>query len=581
MQKPTKPQRSPLAEVATSEAIRLACDPNIAGVGFGLKFVQGKPMLSASLQYFVRAKLASDDEITKLGSTRLPSSAGGYQTDVIQLPLTRILACPGSQPPTGERGGRKEDPLVGGTSTTTLGDFHSFPTGYGTLGGICFDEVTGMPMALSNAHVYGDQLGADGIQPWLPASEYLEGALKYLFCGGPLAHLFFWTAPSDLTVLLTMGAAAAWMAAIASDAEDPSRWGQRTGAVPPAGARTERERIRITAEVPHLPFPGRPWRSKTRWDYTRHTTGGDTATSVEEERPNQHALVGKRVFTDRTQYRGGDRVTLCAELWTRADVAPVEHFVVAHCFPTADTSRVTRRVLVPGILCARIDSVLDRQRQPRCVSGFAPQVAGLAQMNFPVVAPPFIVWSTVGSTVLDSGALRIPPDAALNVTCPPSTHVEVDVLHASQRVRATAFSASGVQVAQAESTGAPGADKLPLVGPEIVRVMVDGGGGEGFLAGICVDKRMIQVERSKAISRYYTGSLDLALREPAGTWAVVVIAQTLDDTPTGGDPLAAARRLSGIISSANVVEVGECVCTMLYDATFDVSDRPPPRVVIT
>ena len=51
-------------------------------------------------------------------------------------------------------------------------------------------------MALSNAHVYGSDIGNDVIQPWLPTDEYLKAALEYLFCGGPLAHLFFWTAPS-------------------------------------------------------------------------------------------------------------------------------------------------------------------------------------------------------------------------------------------------------------------------------------------------------------------------------------------------------------------------------------------------
>jgi hypothetical protein len=60
------------------------------------------------------------------------------------------------------------------------------------------------------------------------------------------------------------------------------------------------------------------------------------------------------------------------------------------------------------------------------------------------------------------------------------------------------------------------------------------------------------------------------MQEPAGKWAVVVISQSMDLSPTGGDPIAAARRLGGIVNSANIQEEEECVCTMLFDHTFDV-----------
>lgn len=51
--------------------------------------------------------------------------------------------------------------------------------------------------------------------------------------------------------------------------------------------------------------------------------------------------------------------------------------------------------------------------------------------------------------------------------------------------------------------------------------------------------------------------------------------QTLDDTPTGGDPVQAARRLGGIVDSANIVETETCVCTLLHDHTF----RAVPAVI--
>src|SRR5688572_9511720 len=196
MDKPTVPQRKPLSEVARYEAKRLAGHPSVECVGISLKFVKGRPRIEASLQYHVREKLTSDADISARGTQRIPPEVEGYKTDVIVWTADRRAACPGGNPPTGDRGGSKEDPLVGGTSTTVLGDFHSFPTGYGTLGGICFDTATGGAMALSNAHVYGSDIGNDAIQPWIPTSEYLEASVKYLFCGGPLSHLFFWTAPS-------------------------------------------------------------------------------------------------------------------------------------------------------------------------------------------------------------------------------------------------------------------------------------------------------------------------------------------------------------------------------------------------
>lgn len=571
MQEQTKiPARKSLADVAAEESKRLATDPNFLSMGIGLKFVKGKPQLSAALQYYVRAKVARD-EVEKLGTELIPEEVGGYPTDVIQVQIRRMLACPPQNPPTGDRGSEIENPLVGGTSTTTLSSFHSFPTGYGTLGAICFDAVSGDAMALSNAHVYGDEIGAEGIQPWLPTDEYIGAAIKWLTCGGPLSHLFFWTAPSAATAILDTAAAVAWAAAAASDAEDPSRWGQRTTAVPPAGTLTEREVVHLQAAVPPLPFPGRTWKAKTRWDYTRVATSGSTNGTIDAERENEHTLVGKRVFSDRFVYRGGDRVRICAEMWTHAHDKTEELFVVAHCFPIADPTRVTKRVLTRNNICQRVDGSLEKEREPVCVHKFTAQIQGVAQMLFPVVQSPFRIWSSAPSTIIDGTSLGLPPNAAIHIAVPPSTHVELEVFHSGARIRARAVSANGEVVAETTSTDEPGVtQKLRLMGPEIVRVDVDGGNGKGFLSSICTDKGRISVDRWKAMSTYYSGTFDLALQEPAGKWAVVVISQSMDMSPTGGDPIAAARRLSGIVNSANVQEQAECTCTLLFDHTFEV-----------
>lgn len=569
-QKATIPARKPLREVAAEEARRLAGDPNFYSIGVGLKFVEGRPQMSAALQYYVRAK-APAERLKELGTEPIPAEVGGYPTDVIQVEIHRMLTCPDSSKPTGDRGSRIENPLAGGTSTTSLSSFHSFPTGYGTLGGICFDAVSGDAMALSNAHVYGDEIGAEGIQPWLPTAEYVGAAISWLACGGPLSHLFFWTAPSPLTVILDTLAAAAWIAAAASDAEDPNRWGQRTTTVPPAGTLTQRENIRLDAGVPHLPFPGRIWSAKAHWDYTRVTNSGSTNGVIDAERPNEHALVGKRVFSDRPVYRGGDRVRICAEMWTPAREKIQELFVVAHCFPIADPSRITRRVLVKNDICERVDGAQEKQREPVCVHGFTPQIQGVAQMVFPVVAAPYRIWSRAAETILEGSSLGIPARAAMHIAVPPSTHVTLEVFHRGGSIRARGIAANGVVVAEAASTDEKDVTQtLQLTGPEIIRVDVEGGDGSGFLSSICTDKHRISAERWKANSTYYSGTFDLPLTEPAGKWAVVVISQGIDLSPTGADPVDAARRLGGIANSANVQEQGECTCTLLFDHVFEV-----------
>lgn len=595
-QQPDAPQKPghrfdrPLRDVAATEGERCASDPNIVSVGFGLKIVGGKPQFRAALQYHVLSKLDDDEAIRQAQSEPVPQTVEGYETDVLPWVANRPAACPGSKSPTGDRGGDKEDPLLGGTSTTVLGDFHSFPTGYGTLGGICFDAANGDAMALSNAHVYGSETGNDVIQPWLPSSEYLEAALKYLTCGPILSHLLFWTAPSPLTVLLTGAAAGAWTAAILSDAEDPSRWGQRVGAAPPASDRTEREVVRLKVpDVPDMPFPGRVWKAKTEWDYERVTTSGTTSESTSDERLNEHVLVGKRVITNLDTYYPGDRVTICANLLTPASNKTLDRFVVAHCFPIAEPERIIKRVLVPDNgACTRIAYQYEENYKPACVNGFASQIPGISQIIFPLMAPPFIILSSASITQLlpttdpnnPSGVdvLQIPARDALKVVCPPSTHVTLDVFHLGEVLTAKAFSANGTLADHTTTSKTLGTvETLELSGPEIVRVELSGGKGDGYLAAICADKRHWPAGAQgpgthlpNLRSRYYTGALDLAVSEPPGKWAVVAVSQTIDATPTNGDPVQAARLLGGIVDSANVIASRECACSVLFDHVFDV-----------
>lgn len=559
-----------LADVAAAESRRLADDPNIVCVGVGLKHVAGKPHMVAALRYHVRTKHGSAAEVRAAGSDLVPAEVGGYPTDVAEWKLWRIAAGPSQKAPTGGRGGDKEDPLVGGTSTTVLSDFHSFPTGYGTLGGICFDAADGRSMALSNAHVYGDETGNDVIQPWLSISNYLAAALEVLYCG-PAFYVFTWTAPSPATGILTTAAAAAWTAAALSDAEDPTRWGQRTTAVPSAGTLTTHEQMGAEAALPRMPFPGRQWATKARWDYARHTTAGVTHGTSTEERPNEHVLIGKRVFTDRPSYAPGGTVTTCAELWSAALRKDEEYFVVAHYFPLASPDSTTKRIMLTGGPCEKYDARIGHNAAPICVHGFKPQVEGIAQIGFPYVTSVFRLWSGDDATVLKGNWLRLPTPSGISIACPPSTYVEIEVVPSEKPVHATAYSANGVAIDQAVSSSSPGlVQTLVLTGPEIVRVTVAAAAGDCYLAGICVDKRKLDPARWKAHSQYYSTALALPRTVTRGTWGVVVVAQSLDKSPVGADPVAAARRLGGIVASANVAEVGACACAILFDCVFEV-----------
>ena len=319
-----------------------------------------------------------------------------------------------------------------------------------------------------------------------------------------------------------------------------------------------------------MPFPGRVWKAKTTWDYTRHTNASTYSKSTSQARANEHVLIGKRVFTDRDTYPAGDRVTICAEIWSALSRVPPQYFVIAHCFPLANPDRLYRRVLYPGPECAKYDGRLSQQRKPICLDQFEPQVTGSAHMVFPIVQSVFRLWSDAGETFLDGSALVI-PKAAVNIACPPSTHLKVGLKQRSKPIRVRAFSANGTLAGEQSSAGPVGSSEtIEIEGPEITRITIDGGGGDGLLRGICVDKRKLDPSRWKASSQYYGGRLELAAQEPPGKWAVVVVAQSMDNTPTGGDPLTAAARLSGIAASSNVSEVGECACSILFDAMFDV-----------
>jgi hypothetical protein len=566
-----QPDLSQLDRIVEAEQRRCAGDPNIIGVGIGPKERGGEQVPGVAIRYAVRTKLQSDQEIQSLHSKPVPAEVEGFVTDVYVPVLTRPDAAP-----TGERGGRKDDPLVGGSSTTVLSSWHSFPTGYGTLGGICFDAATGDAMAISNAHVWGEDTGRDVIQPWMPVSEYLEAGVKLLACGPVISYLVDWTAPSPLTGGLAAGAAAVGIAAIASDVEDPSRWGQRV-MPPPASALTSAETIRIQADLPEHPLPGFPYSAKTRWDFTRLTNLGDFSASTAEQRDNEHVLLWKKVWTHRQQYRGGERVQICAEIGTDRPSRPEDYFVVAQCFPVGDRERLVPRILVPGrckegppedVVC--LDFSRDKVAPPEQAPKF-PVSQGIFRFSgtgLAVVTPV----STDNGPANDF-ALQIPA-TGLVADFAPASRAEVNVSHTATPITALAIDPIGRIVDQA-TTGSEQKHlfHLKLEAPHIAAVRLTGGSGEGQLHGICIDRSQNKPPRppeGRQLTHHYQGLIDLDVRERPDRWAVILAVQTANNVPPGTDPATAAQTIGGLPVSANVAHLGGCILVMSLDHLFDV-----------
>lgn len=558
--------------VARSETERLANDPNIIGVGYGIKRTAGEIVPGIALRYIVHRKLPDAITVEAVGSEPIPPEVDGFPTDVIE---TGVTEPDDKGPPTGNRGSAIEDPLVGGTSTTVLAGWHSIPTGYGTLGGICFDEATSDALALSNAHIWGDTIGADVIQPWLPAEEYLGAVVELLACGPVISYLVEGVVPSPLTGALTIAAAVAWAAFVALDEEDPNRWGQRTSGQPPVGSITSVERVHLTATVPPRPFPGLPYTAGVTWDYTRESTTGDSsAPHRAENQTNEHVLVGTKVWTDRSWYYSGDRVEICAEIDTAHIADASGLFVVAHCFATDHRDRMYSRVLRPG----RCETTPAEEE--RCFHGFPPPASPGGSATFPFAVDAFRF--EAGSTSHFMGPFPDTPEGVttlaipwqgLTVRTPPTSAVSLDVVHFAGPIEARAYDVGGALVATgATSLAQDVAHHLELTGSAISRVELSSGNGEGFLIGGCVRVAVKEDHQPGPGTHrhHFRGHLDLPPGAPSDRWSIVLFVQAVGDVPRDVDPLTAARAGGGVTLSANVASLDECSCAISTDHVFDV-----------
>jgi hypothetical protein len=233
-------------------------------------------------------------------------------------------------PPTGDRGGNALDPLAGGSAATVVSDGASGIAGYGTLGGFAFDVTGGGALALSAAHVLGQEVGKLVIQPFGGAPPLLDAATKNIAGAGTNAPPLNVVAPAPFTSVLALAAVNSWIATLTGDDEDPSRFGQRTTAVA-ASARTDVEEIRVTAQAPGLPFAGRVLTATTTWSYRRQATTGVLDQTLSEDRSPSNVLDGKRVWTNAKTYPRGQRVTVGVDL-----------------FPDLESGGTSVKIAIPG-----------------------------------------------------------------------------------------------------------------------------------------------------------------------------------------------------------------------------------------
>lgn len=566
-----------------------AGDPNVRTVGWGLKRSAGDLRDELAVIFYVRAKLPSERSIGATGSRPIPAEIEGFPTDV-------EAARPGVEA-AGSRDDEQYDPLVGGPASSNAEAHMFWFNGHGTLGLLVRDAADSAPMALSNWHVWADggDEGDDIIQPGHPtAGGHLEGLGKVLACGPLLTSVIEWEAPSPLAGILYGGAAAAAVAAAASDVRDPVRRGQ-DATVPDPGAVTEAEVVDMAIEYPDLPLPGRPFRTRVRWNYERHTDAGVLHHSVEEERVNTQFLLGKSVVTDRATYRPGEVASITASIWDYQPRPCDAYHVVAHLLPHRRPDQALRLVLHPtacpdapdgeeGQTCLRFE---QSQVGEHPSSGHFDWLTYLSTGQEPVHV---VTWFQ------DTPALQLPRQP-LRLSHAPTDLIRARVASGTgQAVTLTAVDGAGQPIGH-ESTPPDSQDDhvLEIAGEGIAGAVLRGGGGEGLLVEYCVGRPTgpeVSAPVSENLARgigqeltrldladrrlrgrrcCFTGRIRLPATELPDRWDVHLVVQNINHVPDGTEPEEAATVIGGhVLSQHAAPAVVGCTVVMLLDHVFDV-----------
>lgn len=569
-------------------------DPNIRSIGWGLTRRRGALQDELGVIFLVRAKIASPRAIEAAGSRPIPAEIDGVPTDVEESNPGIVSA--------GHRDEEKFDALIGGVASSNAEGHTYWFNSNGTLGLLVRDAGDGAPMALSNWHVWADggEAGDAVIQPGHPTGgDHVEGVVKVAACGPLLTAAIEWEAPTPLAAGLYGAAAAAALAAAASDLRDPIRRGQDATPVE-AGELTIRETVEMAIEYPQLPLPGRPFGTKVAWQYARETGTRVLGHVVEEHRVNAQFLLGKMVVTDRAAYRPGERVRLDAAIWDYQPRPCDAYHVVAHMIPHASPDKALRVVLHPAA-CPRTMPPFppeDDDAQETCVTfeqhapGSYPSTGVFGWLSYahPAGEPVRIVEWLEGMR-----ALAI-PRRGLRLSHAPAGRIVARVAQfAGPPVSVVALDAAGQEVGQATAPDAQGVvHELEIRGDGIAGARLRGGSGEGLLVAYCVDRaaapsftpavaaaieagiarelpELAMSGRLRAHRCCFSGSIALPPIEKPGRWDVHLVVQTVNDVPDGTPPEKAAATIGGhVVSSHAAPDVLGCAVVMLLDHAFDV-----------
>jgi len=261
-----------ISEVAYGEGRRLVDDPNICAVGYGAKLRDGLPVGHGCVVFYVREKLRSPDELAGRKTWPVPGSIGGFPTDVVAVGALAVAAADRA-PPTGNRGVRIAAPLIGGGATTALGSALGGPGGYGTVGGLCFDNTPGgatnAPLLLSNAHAWGTTPATEVIQPIIASAIF--GAAASPAVTGQTPMLVQTRLLPALTAPVAFANAVAQTYLITGGDLDPISVGQAATIVP-ATTRTDGEQVTISAPVAGVAPAGRRLSPVVSWAYQRQSS---------------------------------------------------------------------------------------------------------------------------------------------------------------------------------------------------------------------------------------------------------------------------------------------------------------------
>lgn len=572
-----------------------ADDLNIQTIGYGLRSRGGEPQMERAIIFFVRRKYASERQIEAAGSKVIPPEIEGFPTDVQPFNVRPSAA--------GDRDEVEFDPLLGGIMSSNADGHIYWFNGAGTLGLLVRDAGDGTPMALSNWHVWADggEEGDDIIQPGHPTGgDHVEAITKVVACGPLITSLIEWEAPSPLTVGLYGGAAAAGIAAAASDYRDPTRRGQ-DNTVPNAGDLTTGESVAMEIEYQQLPLPGVPFKTDVKWRYQRQTTAGVQTHEVKETKTNTQFLLGKLIVTDKSKYQPGETVNLVAAIWDYQPRHCDGYHVVAHLIPHANPDTARRVVLHPTVCPRRFpnDPPDDGKDETLCIvfadydSGEYPYKGAFVWLGYLNTdqEPVWIVdWFEAARS------LQIPLQPLL-LTHRPATKVTAQVAQFTNTpVTMIAYNGNGQILDQKTAPQQQGTiHELVLDGEGIVRVVVRGGGGEGLLISYCIDPILsenfstvigestaasvrlelptlnIKSKRVKARRCCFKGSIQLPPDENPGKWDVHLTVQNVNTVPDGTPPDEAATTIGGhVLSSHTSSEVLGCLVVMLSDHAFDV-----------